>query len=185
MHIVEKKPKRYTEKDYQLLEEGAPFQLINGDLVMSPSLTLKHQTVNGKLFMFISKHLEKNDLGGLCLFSPIDVVLDDENIFQPDLIYISNERKIELLYDRIMGAPDLIIEILSPSTAYYDLRQKKDFYESYGVKEYLIIDPMCLDAELYVLTNDRFDLQQKEQQNGTIHLTTLPGLEIDLQKLFS
>lgn len=185
MHIVEKKPKRYTEKDYQLLEEGAPFQLINGDLVMSPSLTLKHQIVNGKLFMFISKHLEKNDLGGLCLFSPIDVVLDDENIFQPDLIYISVERKIELLQDRIMGAPDLIIEILSPSTAYYDLKQKKDFYERYGVKEYLIIDPMRFDAEVYILTDNKFELQQKAKQNDMINFNTLPGLEIDLQKMFA
>ena len=185
MHIVEKKPKRYTEKDYQLLEEGAPFQLINGDLVMSPSLTLKHQTVNGKIFTFISQHLEKNSLGGLCLFYPIDVVLDEKNTFQPDLIYISNERKIELHYDRIIGAPDLIIEILSPSTAYYDLKQKKDFYERYGVQEYMIVDPVRHDAEVYSLIDEKFELQQKELQNGTIHLTTLPGLQIDLQKLFS
>ncbi len=183
MHVAEKK--KYTEKDYQLLEEGAPLQLINGDLIMSPSLTINHQIVNGKLFMFISKHLEKNNLGGICLFSPIDVVLDDENIYQPDLIYISGKRKSELLQDQIMGAPDLIVEILSPSTAYYDLKQKKDFYERYGVKEYLIIDPVRHDAEIYGLIDEKFELQQKEQQNGKINLNTLPGLQIDLQKLFS
>lgn len=183
MHTAEKK--KYTKTDYQLLEEGAPFQLINGELIMSPSLTINHQIVNGRLFMCISKYLEKNDLGSLCLFSPIDVVLNDENIFQPDLIYISVERRVELLYDRIMGAPDLIIEILSPSTAYYDLRQKKDIYESCGVKEYLIVDLIEKDAEVYVLINEEFTLKQKAKQNGTIILTTLPGLQINLEKLFA
>ena len=105
--------------------------------------------------------------------------------FSLDLLYISEERKSELVHDRISGAPDLIIEILSPSTAYYDLKQKKDFYERYGVKEYLIIDPKRFDAEVYVLTDGKFNLQQKEKQNGIINLNTLPGLQIDLQKLFS
>lgn len=177
--------KKYTEKDYQLLEESAPFQLINGDLVMSPSPTSYHQILSARLFRVIDAYLEKNNFGGICLYSPIDVVLDDENIFQPDIIYISAERKKELLQDRIMGAPDLIIEILSPSTAYYDLKQKKDFYERFGVKEYLIVDPLRHDAEVYNLVNNVFELTQKEKQNGIISLTTLPGLQIDLQKLFA
>lgn len=183
MHIAEKK--KYTEKDYQLLEEGAPFQLINGDLIMSPSPTPYHQILLGRIFKVIDAFLEKNTLGGLCLFAPMDVQLDEENIFQPDLLYISEERKSELVRDRIAGAPDLIIEILSPSTAYYDLKQKKDYYERYGVKEYLIIDPVRFDAEVYCLQNEQFVLQQKEQRSGVINLNTLPGLQIHLQKIFS
>ncbi len=183
MHIAEKN--KYTEKDYQLLEEGAPFQLINGNLIMSPAPTSYHQILSARLFKAIDAFLEKNNDQGICLYAPIDVVLDDENIFQPDLIYISAERKQELLQDRIIGAPDLVVEILSPSTAYYDLRQKKDFYERYSVKEYLIIDPLSKDAEVYILKNEEFILHQKEQQNGTINLTILPGLQINLQKLFS
>jgi len=183
MHVAEKK--KYTEKDYQLLEEGAPFQLINGDLIMSPAPTSYHQLLSSRLFKIIDAFSEKTNADGICLYAPLDVVLDEENIFQPDLIYISAERKNELFHDRIMGAPDLIVEILSPSTAYYDLKQKKDFYERYRVKEYLIIDPVRPDAEVYSLINEKFELKQKEQQSGTIHLTTLPGLQIDLQKLFS
>ncbi|RYY06942.1 MAG: Uma2 family endonuclease [Sphingobacteriaceae bacterium] len=181
MHTAE--IKKYTEKDYQLLEEGAPFQLINGDLIMSPAPTSYHQILSARLFKIIDAFSEK--VNGICLYSPIDVVFDDENIFQPDLIYISEERKKDLFHDRIMGAPDLIVEILSPSTAYYDLRQKKDFYEQYGVKEYLIVDPIKKDAEVYVLINEEFQLHQKEKQNGTITLTTLPDLQINLQKLFA
>jgi len=183
MHVAEKK--KYTEKDYQFLEEGAPFQLINGDLVMSPSPLLLHQLIVGKLYILIGNFLQEINSGGLLVLSPMDVRLDEENIFQPDLLYISKERKSELVQDRISGAPDLIVEILSPSTAYYDLKQKKDFYERYGVKEYLIVDPVRRDAEVYSLIDEKFELQQKELQNGTIHLTTLPGLQIELQKLFS
>lgn len=183
MHIAEKK--KYTGTDYNLLEEGAPFQLINGELIMSPAPISYHQILSGRLFKIIDNFLEKNNLGGICLYAPIDVVLDDENIFQPDLIYISAERKTQLLQNQIMGAPDLVIEILSPSTAYYDLRQKKDVYERFGVKEYLIVDPIRRDAEVYNLMNEEFMLKQKEKQNGTITLSTLPGLQIDLQKLFA
>ena len=183
MPVAEKK--KYTEADYQLLEEGTPFQLINGDLIMSPSPLLLHQLIIGKLHLLISNHLQQSNIGGLVVLSPMDVRLDEENIFQPDLLYISEERKLELVQDRISGAPDLIIEILSPSTAYYDLKEKKDFYERYGVKEYLIIDPKRFDAEVYVLTENQFELQQKEKHNGTISLNTLPGLQINLQKLFA
>ncbi|MEX8547746.1 MAG: Uma2 family endonuclease [Mucilaginibacter sp.] len=183
MAVAEKK--KNPELDYELLEVGPQFQLIDGEQVMPPIFSLNHQLVNGKIFMLISQHVEKNGLGGLCLFYPFDVVLDDKNIFQPDLIYISNKRKIELRYDRIIGAPDLVIEILSPATAYYDLRQKKDLYERYGVKEYLIVDPLAKYAEVYVLENEEFILHQKERQNGTINLNTFPGLQIDLQKLFA
>ena len=183
MQVAEKK--RYTEADYQLLEEGAPFQLINGELIMSPSPVSFHQILLGRLFKTVDNFLEQKNLGGLCIFAPMDVRLDEENIFQPDLLYIAEERKAELVQDRISGAPDLIVEILSPSTAYYDLKEKKDFYERYGVKEYLIIDPKRFDAEVYVLTENKFDLQQKQKQNGMISLNTLPGLQIDLQKLFA
>lgn len=183
MEVDEKK--RYTETDYELLEEGARFQLINGDLIMSPSPTPFHQLLSKRIFKLIDAFLEKNNIEGTFLYAPLDIYFDEENIFQPDLVYISGQLESELVKERITIVPDLIIEILSPSTAYYDLRQKKDFYERYGVKEYLIIDPLAKYAEVYVLENKEFNLQQKERQNGTINLTTLPGLQINLQKLFA
>ncbi len=183
MPVAEKK--KYTEADYQLLEESAPYQLIDGDLIMSPAPTSYHQLLSIRLSSMIQVYLEKVGSKGICLYAPIDVKFDNENIFQPDLIYISAERKDELFHDQILGAPDLVVEILSPSTAHYDLQQKKNLYERYGVKEYLIIDPLAKDSEVYVLKNEEFILYQKQRQNGTINLTTLPGLQIDLQKLFA
>ncbi|HUH33940.1 MAG TPA: Uma2 family endonuclease [Daejeonella sp.] len=176
--------KKFTKEDYQSLGEGAAFQLINADLVMSPSPTSYHQILSARIFKLIDSYLEQFNVGGICLFAPLDVHLDDENIFQPDLIYIPEVRKAELVKDCIEGAPDLIIEILSPATAYYDLRQKKDVYERYGVKEYIIIDPIQLNGEVYSLENGLFLLRQKAGKSELLQSVLLKGLEIDLNLLF-
>ncbi|WP_419801278.1 Uma2 family endonuclease [Mucilaginibacter sp.] len=176
---------KYTEKDYMLLEEGAPFQLINYDLIMSPSPTSKHQLISMKLTGFILDFLRNTNNKGLFLSAPMDVKLDDGNIFQPDLIYVTAERKEKLLKDRIEGAPDLIIEILSPANGYYDLRQKKDMYEKYGVAEYIIIDPLQLSVEIYVLKEALYVLDQKVKQPETFHSTVLNGFSVELKELFA
>jgi len=114
----------------------------------------------------------------------MDIHFDEGNVYQPDLIYISNDRISEIVADRIEGAPDLVVEILSPSNAYYDLRQKKDVYEKYGVKEYIIIDPIAQNADLYVLREGVYYLQQKASKTETLNSIVLPGLQIELLKLF-
>jgi Uma2 family endonuclease len=121
---------------------------------------------------------------GLAAFSPIDVKLDDGNVYQPDLVYISKDRAGELARDRIEGAPDMVVEILSPSNAYYDLRQKKDVYERYGVQEYIIVDPIATEVELYSLKEGVFQLQQKARGNGAINSLVLPGFTIQLSDIF-
>jgi Uma2 family endonuclease len=176
--------KKYTKEDYQALDEGAPFQLINADLIMSPAATSYHQILSARIFKLIDSFLEQSNNAGICLYAPLDVHLDHENIFQPDLLYIAEGRKAELIKDCIVGAPDLIVEILSPSTAYYDLRQKKDIYEKYGVKEYIIIDPIQLNAEVYNLEEGHFVLKQKAGINGVLISVLLGGLIIDLYRLF-
>ncbi|WP_184548270.1 Uma2 family endonuclease [Mucilaginibacter sp. FT3.2] len=178
------KKKKYTVDDYLLLEEGAPFQLINYDLIMSPSPLAIHQQILFELSEIAVLHRINQGRRGQWLYSPIDVKFDDGNILQPDMLYISEERKSELIKDRIEGAPDLIIEILSPSNAYYDLRQKKDIYEKYGVKEYIIIDPIQQNADLYILKDGAYHLQQKAQKNEVLTSLVLPGFAIELAKVF-
>jgi len=175
---------RYTAEDYMLLEEGAPFQLINYDLIISPSPKATHQLISMKLTILILDFLKKTNNKGLFLSAPMDVKLDDGNIFQPDLIYATAERKEEILKDWIEGAPDLVIEILSPSNGYYDLRQKKDIYEKHGVAEYIIVDPIQQNAEVFVLKDELYILDQKVQQSGTFHSTILNGFAVGLKELF-
>ena len=176
--------KKFTKEDYESLDEGAAYQLINAGLVMSPSPTSYHQILCARLYKIIDSYLERYNVGGICLFAPLDVHLDDENIFQPDLMYISDLRKAEMVKEHITGAPELIIEILSPSTAYYDLRQKKDVYERYGVKEYIIIDPIQLNAEVHSLENGQFRLSQKAGNLEVLQSRLLKGLEFELVLLF-
>jgi Uma2 family endonuclease len=104
---------------------------------------------------------------------------------QPDLIYIASERKAEMITNVIEGAPDLVIEILSSSNAYYDLRQKKDIYQKYGVKEYIIFDPIAFNCELYVLKDGMYQLDQKKEKNEMLTSVLLPGLTFDLNKLYT
>jgi len=114
----------------------------------------------------------------------MDVKLDDGNVYQPDLLFVSESRIPELVKDRIEGAPDLVIEILSPSNGYYDLRHKKDVYEKYGVKEYIIIDPIQQSAEVFVLKDKKYTLDQKTQPPGSFRSTILDGFSVNLKELF-
>jgi len=183
MLAVEKK-KKYTADDYMMLEEGAPFQLINNELVMSPSPIPLHQQVVFALSEVIVLYNIKIGRKGQWMYAPADVKFDEGNILQPDIFYISEERKSDLIKERIEGAPDLVIEILSPSTAYYDLRQKKNIYEKFGVKEYIIIDPIEQNAEIYTLKEGVYFLHQKAENNESINSSLLPGFGIELGKLF-
>lgn len=177
--------KKYTVDDYMMLHEGAPFQLINFELVMSPSPTPFHQSICLRLSAIFLNYLDSTGNGGIVLPAPMDVKFDDGNVLQPDVLYISAERKSELVKERIEGAPDLVIEILSPSNAYYDLRQKKDIYEKYGVKEYIIVDPMAFTFESYMLKDGTYQLHRKAEKTGKLNSVLLSGLSFDLSKIFA
>jgi Uma2 family endonuclease len=150
---------------------------------MSPSPLALHQQIMFDLSEIIVLFNIQNGRKGRWMYAPMDVKFDDGNVLQPDVLYITEGRK-EIIKERVEGAPDLIIEILSPSNAYYDLRQKKDIYEKYGVKEYIIIDPIEQSAELYALKDGAYYLHQKAQNNEQLNSVVLPSLNFDLNKIF-
>ena len=181
MQAVEKKV--YTYEDYAQLPEGAPYQLIDGELVMSPSPTPAHQRILRSLSFALHLFVEEHDLGEI-LFAPMDVYLSDINTPQPDLLFIAKAR-LEIIGEKyIEDAPDLVMEILSPSTAYYDLKKKKRLYEASGVKEYWIVDPEAREIEVYTLVKDRFELFMREADQGTITSKLLAGFSVDLETVF-
>ena len=184
MVTVEKK-KKYTAEDYLMLEEGAPFQLINYDLIMSPSPISLHQIISGRILQLALNFLDASNNNGFLVSAPMDVRFDEGNIYQPDILYIEESRKDEIVKDFVEGAPDLIIEILSPSNAYYDLRQKKEVYEKYGVKEYIIIDPIAQNADLYLLKEGAYYLHQRSAKDEHLNSTLLKGFSINLKQLFN
>lgn len=176
-----------TVADFMALGEGPPYaELIDGEIIMSPSPLSDHQRVVLDLSFEIQSHIKANPSIGELFPAPFDVHLDGHNVLCPDLSFFSAER-VHLISKRgAEGAPDLAIEVLSPSTARRDRKVKREIYAQHGVKELWLVHP---DAE----TIEVFDFaRQKDEpvsvlENGThpaITTAILPGLELPLAKVF-
>lgn len=105
-------------------------------------------------------------------------------MYQPDIIFISNERK-NIVGEKVKGAPDLIVEVLSPSNAFYDLTHKKNIYEDTGVKEFWVVDPDEKSIEIYENIKSSFILFSKARNSGTVKSKILSKLNADAEKIFS
>jgi Uma2 family endonuclease len=127
--------------------------------------------------------LEENGLG-ILIHAPMDVYFNQEESYQPDIIFIAREREEINENTRINGAPDLVVEILSPSTAKDDLTTKFQTYEQYGVKEYWIIDPEDNSIKLYLQNEGRLALSQVVHGHGLIESKVLAGFAVDADYLF-
>src|ERR1700722_13506557 len=140
--------------DYQEMPEGPPYyQVIEGDLIMSPSPNIYHQEILGRIYSLISQFLDKHPLGKV-YFAPVDVFLGDINVYQPDILFISNQRRSIITGQGIEGAPDLVVETLSPSTARYDKGSKRKIYARFGVKELWLVGPDERTVQVYFLPQD-------------------------------
>ncbi len=161
MQIVAPQPPKTILEVYRMLPEGTRAELINGRLYMSPAPTLSHQDSTLDLASKILFSVKKNNIGRVFI-SPIDVFLDSKNAVQPDIFFVSNERKSILKDDGIYGAPNLVIEVLSPGTKKFDLDKKKRIYEKHGVKEYWVVDPISKESLGYQVKNSKFVLFKQE-----------------------
>lgn len=176
------KKKTCTFKDYEQLPEGAPYQLIGGELIMTPSPVPYHQDILRKLGFKLVTFIEEKKLGKV-YYAPLDVYFSNTDTYQPDIIFISKERLNIIGEKKIEGPPDLVIEILSPATAYYDLRTKKDVYEQSGVKEYWIADPIQKTIEVFVNKKGRFEPFSSAKGEGEIKSELLTGFSIALKEI--
>jgi Uma2 family endonuclease len=104
-----------TTEDYRALPEGSPYQLIEGKLIMTPAPKTKHQVISANIYECLRTFVRQHNLG-MVLFAPVDVYLDKENAYQPDIFFIDKDRLDILKEEGIYGTPDLIVEILSPAT---------------------------------------------------------------------
>lgn len=137
---------------------------------------MKHQSISKKIFRLLDDYITKNNLGDVW-YAPCDVIFSNINIVQPDVLFISNENHEILTALNIKGAPDLIIEILSPSTIENDRIIKKLVYEKFGVKEYWLVDPEQDTIEGWTLNQGRFQLIQKAQKTEIFRSKLIQGLE--------
>ena len=155
-------PPRTIREVFDNLPEGTLAQLIENNLVMSPAPLDVHQKVLVDIHLSIGVYVKQKEIGQTRV-APYDVYLDDENIFQPDIVVILNEHLNLIKRKGLYGAPDMVIEILSSSTAKYDQEKKKSIYEEYGVKEYWIVEPFTKSVEGYKLTNGIFTTLSNEE----------------------
>lgn len=181
----------YTVEDYMQWPDEMRCELIGGEVWdMSPAPTVDHQELVGNLHVEIALFLreqEKSGGGGKppcrILESPVDVVLAFNTVVQPDLIVVCDPAKLANRKN-VQGAPDLVVEVLSPSTAAKDKREKKALYERSGVPQYLIVDPVSHYAELYVLHAGSYGVPQILDAEDKLSLAVTPGFDKTLAELF-
>ncbi|MCU0444571.1 MAG: Uma2 family endonuclease [Microscillaceae bacterium] len=184
MLIAEKK---YTIAEFislDELDENFYYELINGEIVKKSSPTPWHQLILARVYDSVGNFVKTNQLGTV-FFAPVDVFLDKENLVIPDLIYISNTKKSIITNNGIEGSPDLIVEILSPSTAKYDRDGKMKTYKRNQIDEYWIIDPKAQSIEVYIWQNGDYDLLTYAVEGGKIESKVLAGLSLSAQELFN
>ncbi len=165
MGLTERKytpPPRTGIEVFEMLPEGTLAELIDDKIYMSPSPKYIHQEILGELYTQIRLHVKKNKLGA-CIISPIDVFFDEENVMQPDIVFIAKDNLSIIKENKIKGSPDLIIEVLSPGNETHDTEVKKYVYEKFGINEYYIVDPETKETITYYLQNKNFQKQPSEK----------------------
>ena len=172
-----------TIEDYRLLPEAGPrYQLVEGDLFMSPAPNRYHQDVLRNLFFIICSYLERHRLG-IVYCAPFDVFLDEINAHQPDLVFVAKKNDI-LTAAGAEGAPDFVVEILSPRTAFLDKGGKRKVNARSGVKEYWIIDPETKLIHVYFLQKDANKPAFTHSEKDTFTSPQFPGLKFKCRDIF-
>jgi Uma2 family endonuclease len=147
---------RWTYADYAALpDDGNRYEIIAGVLYMTPAPGTGHQSISARVVTFLVTHVEFAGLGRV-FAAPVDVELTPDTVVQPDIVVVLSASLHRITPSRIIGAPDLVVEILSPGTAGYDRREKQDAYARAGVGEYWIVDPGAQTVELLTLDQGRY-----------------------------
>lgn len=175
-----------TYDDYvRLPNDGRRYEILEGEIFVSPSPVTKHQRISRNLLTILHHYVTQHKLGEV-LSAPMDVILSHINVVQPDLLFVSNERKKIITEKNIQGAPDLIVEILSETSAEQDRMAKKQIYARHGVKEYWLIDPDTETVEVYRLDAKAriFQHVATYQSDESLRSSLFPRLKITLRELW-
>jgi len=180
-----KPAERYTYADYASWDDDNRYELIDGEVFMMSAPSVEHQGISGELFRQIANYL----VGKKCrvFAAPFDVCLsgkgdEDDTVVQPDILVICDKTKLDK--QKCNGAPDMIIEVLSPSSTKHDKLIKFNKYKQAGVREYWIADPVDKSVVVHILENGRYFIGAYEGE-GSIPVHVLEGCEIDLSGVFT
>lgn len=178
-------PGRWTYADYAALPaDSQRYEIVDGVLYMTPAPSIAHQGAGKWLTYYLTAHVEVAGRG-LVFSAPIDVELGPRDVVQPDVIVVLNERRGIVRPDRIVGAPSLVIEILSPGTAGYDRRDKQDAYARAGVPEYWLADPAAQTIEVLLLEEGRYRTAGVFRRQAQLPSVVAPDLPVRVAQFFA
>ena len=165
------------------MPEEKRYDLIDGELYMAPAPGSVHQFILRNLGFLLWGFVSSNQLGQVA-FAPFDVILSDEDVVQPDLLFISRVRQ-GIISDRgSEGPPDLVVEVLSPSTQQQDRALKRKLYAKYGVRELWLVDPESRTNEVLGLEADEFSTRGVYPENTPLVSPLIPGLSLPADQVF-
>lgn len=177
----------FTYEEYKRLPESlAPHELLNGELYVSPSPSTSHQRIVQNLGYLLLRHVRETGAGRV-FHAPMDVVLDENgrrHVAQPDLLFIRRERAGIITEAGIVGAPDLVIEVLSPGTASRDRGLKKTIYARAGVPELWLVDPALERVEVCALGAAEYGAPVVHERAAVLTPAALPDLRLPLAEVF-
>ena len=175
---------RLTYQDYADLEGDERYELLDGELILVASPNEDHQTIVMELGYRMHAFVRENDLGRV-FHAPYDVLLTDTEVVQPDVLFVSKERYHIRTPANIQGAPDLVVEVLSPSSARRDWGDKRELYARHGVREYWIIDPTNRIVSVLSLRDGVLEVEQTLTEANTAESSVLEGFSVNLAELFA
>ncbi len=179
---LEQQAKRWNYEEYYKLEDDQRYEVIDGRLLMAPAPDTWHQDWLGNLHVLTTLYARKKKLGRVFI-APVDVVLDPENVVQPDLVFVAAKNLGIIEKRAIFGAPDLVVELLSPSSVRRDRHTKMNLYARFGVKEYWIGDAANRSLEIFTLADGRYELRCSADEKGELTSSVLKGLKFDLAEI--
>lgn len=177
---------KLTYEDYLLFpDDGKRHELIQGDHYMTPAPSTKHQRVSRNLVTALWTFVHQRRLGEV-FDAPCDVVFSDEDVVQPDLLFVSAGRSSIITESNVQGAPDLIVEILSDATRKRDEVTKRKLYERFGVKEYWIVDPELETVKVFRLSDHQYvrTAELSKEAHDTLATPLLSDFRLPLIELF-
>jgi Uma2 family endonuclease len=173
-----------TYRDYEALpNDGRRYEIHDGELSVTPAPTPRHQGISRDLFDALWAHVKAHRLGTL-YYAPIDVILADTTIVQPDIVYLDNDRLSGITSRGIEGPPTLVIEILSPSTTAIDRHTKRQLYARFGVPHYWIVDPDSRVIEAYALAGAAYAVAAHAVGAADFSAPPFPDLVIPVAAIF-
>ncbi len=176
---------RLTYEDFCALpDDGKRYEILDGDLYMSPSPRTLHQRATGLLYRILSEHVETHGLGEVFI-APFDVVLSKNDIVEPDVIFVSTARRPIITDDNIRGVPDLLVEVVSPTRPAMDTRDKRHVYERCRVPFYWIVDPDERRVTELRLTGDHYETASEPRGSDSFTPQLFPDLTIELERLWA